>query len=43
MSFIDARPPSATVQALDNTIVLAVPRRELAAKLEQDAEFAARF
>src|SRR5262249_36111807 len=43
MSFIDARPPSATVKALDNTIVLAIPRRELAAKLEQDAEFAARF
>src|SRR5437870_2515256 len=36
MSFIDARPPSATVAALDDAIVLAVPRPELAAKLERD-------
>lgn len=43
MSFIDARPPSATVTAADNGIVLAIPRRQLAAKLEQDMGFAARF
>lgn len=43
MSFIDARPPSATVTAAENTFVLAVPRRQLAAKLEQDPGFAARF
>jgi bacteriocin-type transport-associated protein len=43
MSFIDARPPSATVTAAENTILLAVPRRQLATKLEQDPGFAARF
>jgi bacteriocin-type transport-associated protein len=43
MSFIDARPPSATVTAIQNSVVLAVPRGQLAAKLEQDAGFAARF
>jgi bacteriocin-type transport-associated protein len=43
MSFIDARPPSATVAALQNSAVLAIPRQQLAAKLEQDPGFAARF
>lgn len=43
MSFIDARPPSATVQAIDVATVLAIPRQQLAAKLEQDTGFAARF
>lgn len=43
MSFIDARPPSATVTAAENTVVLAVPRGQLAAKLAQDMGFAARF
>lgn len=43
MSFIDARPPSATVTAVENTVVLAIPRRHLAAKLEQDMGFAAHF
>jgi bacteriocin-type transport-associated protein len=43
MSFVDARPPSATVLALQDSMVLAVPRRQLVAKLEQDAPFAARF
>ena len=37
MSFVDARPPSATVTAATNAIVLAIPRRALAARLEQDA------
>src|SRR5206468_2225629 len=32
MSFIDALPPSATVTALEDAVVLAVPRQELAAK-----------
>src|SRR5262245_40530354 len=43
MSFIDARPPSATVRALDAATVLAVPRWALAGKLDQDPAFAARF
>ena len=43
ISFIDARPPSATVTALQNSVVLAIPRGQLAAKLEQDPSFAARF
>ena len=43
MSFIDARPPSATVTAVENSLLLAIPRRQLAAKLEQDVGFAARF
>ena len=43
MSFIDARPPSATVTALEKSVVLAVPRQLLVSKLEQDAGFAARF
>jgi CRP-like cAMP-binding protein len=40
---VDARPPSASVTALEDTTVLAVPCRELAQKLEREAEFAARF
>lgn len=43
MSFIDARPPSATVTALDDAIVFAIPRSLLAAQLAQDTGFAARF
>jgi bacteriocin-type transport-associated protein len=43
MSFIDVRPPSATVQAVEVTTVLAIPRQQLAEKLEQDTGFAARF
>jgi bacteriocin-type transport-associated protein len=43
ISFVDARPPSATVKAVENSLVLSVPRRQLAAKLEQDTAFAARF
>ena len=43
ISFVDSRPPSATVTALDNALVLAVPRQQLASKLEQDVGFAARF
>jgi CRP-like cAMP-binding protein len=42
MSFVDARPPSATVKALEDSMVLSVPRAQLAAKLEE-FEFAARF
>lgn len=43
MSFIDARPPSATVRAVEPSAVLAIPRRQLEAKLRQDTGFAARF
>lgn len=43
MSFIDAYPPSATVQTLEDSLVLAVPREELAEKLKHDEGFASRF
>src|SRR5262245_60948864 len=43
MSFVDSRPPSATVKALTPSVVLAIPRPVLVAKLQQDAEFASRF
>ncbi len=43
MSLIEARPPSATVRAVGNAVVLAIPRARLEAKLAQDQGFAARF
>jgi CRP/FNR family transcriptional regulator, cyclic AMP receptor protein len=43
MSFIDARPPSATVRAQEKAIVFVIPREALALKIEQDVAFAARF
>jgi CRP-like cAMP-binding protein len=43
MSFIEARLPSASVTALEESTVLAIPRPELRARLEGDAGFAARF
>jgi bacteriocin-type transport-associated protein len=43
ISFVDARPPSATVSALEDATVLAISRQELARKLEREADFAARF
>ena len=43
MSFVDARPPSATVTAVEDTIVLAIPRSQLRSKLAQDNAFAAHF
>jgi bacteriocin-type transport-associated protein len=43
ISFVDSRPPSATVKAVESSLVLSVPRRQLAAKLEQDTAFASRF
>ena len=42
MSFVDARPPSATVTAAEDSLVLALPRMALQAQLEQ-VDFAARF
>ena len=43
MSFVDARPPLATVVALEVSLVLAIPRTRLNAKLEEDTTFAAHF
>jgi bacteriocin-type transport-associated protein len=43
MSFIDTRPPSATVTAAKNSLVLSIPREQLATKLRQDIGFASRF
>jgi CRP/FNR family transcriptional regulator, cyclic AMP receptor protein len=43
MSFIDARPPSATVTAKTEAIVLCLSRSLLAIKLKQDVGFASRF
>ena len=43
VSFVDSRPPSATVTALGEAVVLSVGRRQLAAKLDSDSGFAARF
>ncbi len=42
ISFVDARPPSASVVALEDSLVLAIPAASLKAKLE-DPPFAARF
>lgn len=43
MSFVDARPSAATVTTLENSLLLAIPQRQLAIKLEQDEGFASRF
>jgi CRP-like cAMP-binding protein len=43
MSFVDARPPSATVRAVTKAVVLAFPCEEFAAHLEEDAAFCAHF
>jgi CRP/FNR family cyclic AMP-dependent transcriptional regulator len=43
MSFVDSRPPSATVTASMDSSVLSIPRDVLAEKLEDDVGFAARF
>ena len=43
MSFVDARPPSATVKALEDSTVFALSRLTLGAKLSADLGFAARF
>jgi bacteriocin-type transport-associated protein len=41
--FVDARPPSITVKAIEDSLVLSIPRWRLAAKLLNDVGFAARF
>ena len=43
LSFLDSRPPSATVVAAADSIVLAISRDKLRAKLERDMAFAAKF
>lgn len=43
MSFVDSRPPSATVRGLDDSTVFAVSKAALSAKLAADLGFAARF
>ncbi len=43
LSFLDSRPPSASVTAVVDSTVLCIPRSSLMAKLEQDSAFAARF
>lgn len=41
--FIDTRLPAATITATTDSSVLAIPRQQLAAKLQQDVGFASRF
>lgn len=43
LSFLDSRPPSATVVARSNSVMLAVSRDELKWKLQRDTSFAAHF
>jgi CRP/FNR family cyclic AMP-dependent transcriptional regulator len=43
MSFVDARPPSATVKALEDSTVFALSKATLNRKLVADSGFAARF
>lgn len=43
MSFVDTRPPSASVVALEPSLVLAILRTVLAKRLTEDVPFAARF
>ncbi|MBW4491405.1 MAG: cyclic nucleotide-binding domain-containing protein [Trichocoleus desertorum ATA4-8-CV12] len=43
MSFVDERPPSATVAAAVDSLVMTIPREELVTKLQQDVGFASRF
>lgn len=43
MSFVDGQPPSATVSALEKSIVLAISWQQVRHKLQQDIWFASRF
>jgi CRP/FNR family transcriptional regulator, cyclic AMP receptor protein len=43
ISFLDARPPLATVTALTDALVFSIPRQQLVRKLKDDSAFAARF
>ncbi|WNJ16372.1 cyclic nucleotide-binding domain-containing protein [Pontibacter sp. G13] len=43
MSFIDARPPEASVKAMEDSTVFCVPKQVIREKMEQNPGFAARF
>lgn len=43
MSFVDSRAPSATVKATEDSLLWAIPRLKLTAKLLQDVEFSSHF
>jgi bacteriocin-type transport-associated protein len=43
LSFLDSRPPSASVTAVEPSTLLSIPRARLTRKLEGDPAFAARF
>lgn len=43
ISFLDDRPPLATVKSLENSLVLGIPRWQLLNQLQRDEHFAARF
>ena len=43
VSFIDTRPPLASVRSLEECVVLSIPRIQLLAKLQQDINFSSRF
>lgn len=43
MSFVDARPPSATVTGMERSVVFAIPKGKLSRHLDRDLGFAARF
>lgn len=43
MSFLEGRPASATVKAVENSLILSLSRQTLEAKLGDDPAFAARF
>jgi CRP-like cAMP-binding protein len=43
MSFLDSSPPSASVSAVTDSVVLAIPRRAIQEKLNHDPSFGARF
>jgi CRP-like cAMP-binding protein len=43
ISFLDSRPPMATVSAIEPSVVLGIPSTRLRSKLRTDAGFASRF
>lgn len=43
MSFLEQRPPSTSVRAVQQSLLLALPRGVLMTKMEADSSFAARF
>ncbi len=43
MSFVDGRLPSATVKAVEDSLILSISRQKLTEKLEQDVLFSLRF